>query len=134
MKELEECIAIGDLAESAFNFCINPANTLKWVDGVVEEEANESPTRVGTIYRNKDTEGEWREFEITEFEAGKTFTMRKLDDDHFVKYTFTPLDENSCELEYYVWTTGEELRGAFNEENVRNILAKLKSVLEGEAR
>lgn len=130
MKEIKQTIVINRPVGEVFDFTINPANTSRWVDGVVTEETNEIPTTVGTIYRNQGDDGEWREFEITAFDPGVMFEMTKKDDDHHIQYTFKPLSDTCCELEYYVWTDGDKLRGAFNEPNIENILKKLKSVTE----
>lgn len=57
MNEVKQTIAIEKPAQKVFAFTINPDNTPKWVDVVVEEQTNETPTKLGTIYKNKDTDG-----------------------------------------------------------------------------
>jgi uncharacterized protein YndB with AHSA1/START domain len=130
MKELILSVSIKRPAREVFDFTLNPQDTPKWVAGIFTEQANEIPTKLGTVYKNQDYEGNWREFEITAFEPGIMFEMTKKDDNHHVKYTFRPLDDNLCELEYYVWTDDAELRGAFTKENVEKLLQKLKNILE----
>jgi len=131
MKELRATVTINRSAREVFDFTINPKNTPKWVDGVVVERVNETPTKVGTIYKNQDREGNWREFEITAYNPGMMFEMTKKEDNHHVLYTFKSLGDSQCELEYHVWTNGE-LRGAFTQKTIQKILQKLKSVIENE--
>src|ERR1035437_9196103 len=102
MKDLKLTITINKPAKDAFAFAINPENTPKWVDSIVTEQTNEWPPKVGTIYRNQDTAGEWREIELTAFEPDKLFVMSEQDGFH-IRYTFIPLDVHTTELECYMW-------------------------------
>ena len=117
-------------AKEAFAFTINPENTSKWVRGIVKEQTNESPTKLGTIYRNQDLEGNWAEFEITAFEQDRMFEMTKKDDHHRVRYTFSEINEHSCELEYLVWVEEGELSKRFSEPNLNEILSGLEQALK----
>ena len=117
-------------AKAAFDFTINPENTPRFVDGIVKEETNESPTRLGTVYRNQDHDGNWTEFEVTAFNQDVMFEMTKKDDNHHVRYTFKPTDDSSCELEYYVWIEEGELSERFSKENLKIIVASLKEVID----
>src|SRR3990167_801702 len=126
MKDIKLTIAINRPAHEAFNFAINPENTPKWVNGVVQEQTNETPTKLGTIYKNQGKDGSWREFEITDYEHGAMFAMTEKDSNIHVKYTFKPLNDKQCELEYYVWVDSGDLGGPFTQDNLQNILQKLK--------
>ena len=130
MKDVKQAITINCLAQEVFDFTINPENTPKWVGGVVTEQTNESPTKLGTIYKNQGHDGSWAEFEITAFEAGLMFELTKKDDNHHVKYTFKPFGDNQCELEYYVWVDNGDIDERFSRENIQKILQKLKDVIE----
>lgn len=130
MKNVRLTTILNRSAKQAFSFTINPANTPKWVEGVVKEETNESPTKLGTIYRNQGTDGSWAEFEITAFEPGVMFAITKKGDKTHVKYTFKPLSNNQCELEYYAWVDDGEISERFTQENIQKILLKLSQVVE----
>lgn len=130
ISETKQTIIIERAANDAFTFTIDPANTPKWVDGVVKEITNETPTRLGTIYKNQDSVGNWAEFEITGFDPGVMFEMTKSGDDTHVRYTFRPLEQRRCELEYSVWVSNGNISERFSQANIRTILNKLKSVIE----
>lgn len=130
MKDVKLTITINRSAHDIFNFVLNPENTPKWIDGVVKEQVNEIPTRRGTIYKNQGKDGNWRELEITDYEPGTMFAMSEKDSNIHVKYTFKPLNDKQCELEYYVWVESGDLGEPFTQNNLQNILRKLKSIIE----
>lgn len=100
MKDKKLNIIINKPVGVVFDFTLNPENTPKWIDGIVVEETNETPPKLGTIYRNKSQSGDWNEYEMTEFEKDKTFTLTRLNGDYHVRYTFKPVD-TGCNFEYY---------------------------------
>ena len=85
-----------------------------------------SPPKLGTIYRNKGQDGTWNEYEMTEFETDKTFTLTRLNGNYHVRYTFQPTSNDGCDFEYYKWVDEGELDDTFSQE----VLEKLKSILE----
>jgi len=97
-----------------------------WVDSIVKEETNESPTKLGTVYRNVNRAGQWSEYKIVVFNQDKMFEMQLNDNNYHVKYTLTPIDKNSCGLEYLEWVETGDLAEPFTQE----ILEKLKTVIE----
>lgn len=130
MQEITQAIAIHCSVKKAFDFILNPKNTPKWVANIIQEQVNEVPTRLGTIYKNQSHDGGWREFRVTTFEAPLLFEMAEKGSHVYVRYTFTTLDDNQCQLEYSVRAAEGELSEAFNEVNLRKILQKLKRVIE----
>ena len=127
MKDKKLNIIIDKPVGVVFDFTLNPENTPKWIDGIVVEETNETPPKLGTIYRNKSQSGDWNEYEMTEFEKDKTFTLTRLNGDYHVRYTFKPVD-NGCDCEYYEWVDKGELDDTFSQ----SVLEKLKSIMEQE--
>lgn len=123
MTQLKQSVRINKPRATVFAFCIDPANTPKWVDSIVLEETNAWPVGVGTIYRNQDQQGAWSEYALTVFEPDTTFTLTKSDG-NYLRYTFTPVSENETEL-VYEWQ-GDELEQAL----LQDILLKLKHVIE----
>lgn len=129
MKNKRLNIIIDKSASEAFEFTLDPENTPKWIDGILVEEINETPPRLGTIYKNKGQNGNWNEYELTAFEQDKMFELTRINGDYHVRYTFTPIDESSCEFEYYEWVDEGELDDTVSQE----VLEKLKRVVEQES-
>lgn len=128
MKEQKLNIQINKPIKDVFEFTLDPANTPKWINAVVSEQTNEWPAKLGTIYRNQNKNGEWRELEITTFELNKKFVLSTREGFH-VGYTFTPLDENTTKLEYTLRMDKGELKVLMTIE----VLEKLKKIIEAES-
>ncbi len=112
--------------EEVFAFAINPKNTPKWIDGIVQEETNEWPIKEGSIYRNKGHDGKWSEYLVAEFEENKIFKLSKKDSAYNVKYIFKPTGESSCEMKYHEWVDEGELEEPFTQDT----LDKFRVVIE----
>lgn len=126
MKDKRLTIVINKPVSKVFAFTTNPENTAKWIDGIAIEETNETPPKLGTIYRNRGQSGNWNEYEMTEFEKDKSFVLSRKNGDYHVRYTFTATGDNNCDLEYYEWVDEGELDDTFSQE----VLEKLKSLME----
>jgi hypothetical protein len=109
-----------------FAFATNPQNTPRWAGAIVYEETSEWPAKKGTIYRNRNKEGKWSEYEVTEYEENKTFSIRAAGGNYHVRYGFAPTANNGCDLEYYEWVDDGELTEPFTME----IMEKLKAIIE----
>lgn len=126
MKDKKLTVVINKPLQEVFDFTLDPVNTSKWVGSIVQEMRNETPTKLGTVYKNQNSKGEWSEYEITEFEPNKVFVMSQKNGSYHVKYTFTPITENQTELEYYEYVDNGEIDEPFTQE----VLDKLKDVME----
>ncbi len=126
MREAKYKVLINKSVEVVFEFSTNPKNTHKWIDGIVEERTNEWPIKLGTIYENKGTSGNWNKYKVSELEFNKKFALSRIDGDYQVRYTYAPKSDNSCELEYHEWVEEGELDDTFSQET----LEKLKTLIE----
>jgi hypothetical protein len=126
MKDKKLTITINKSVSKVFDFTTDPVNTPKWIDGISVEETNETPPKLGTIYRNKGQGDSWNEYEMTVFEKDKTFTLSRINGDYHVRYTFEPLSSDRCIFEYYEWVDEGELDDTFSQD----VLEKLKDILE----
>ena len=126
MNDCKLTIKINRPTSYVFAFTLDPKNTPLWVDSIIEEESNETPTQVGTIYKNVNKEGVWSEYLVTQYEKDRLFEFVASDKNYHVKYTFTPLSESTCELEYFEWVETGQLEAPFT----MVVLEKLKAALE----
>jgi hypothetical protein len=126
MKENTLTISIKKPVHEVLLWLLDPKNTPLWVSGVVHEERNEEPTKLGTIYRNRGKNGKWNEYEITEFEEDKLFTFSLRDGNYACRYTFESPLLDQTKLTYFEWVKKGEIEEPFTMKN----LEKLKSVIE----
>ena len=109
-----------------FAYAIDPRNTHKWINFIVKEETNEWPVGIGSEYANQNQAGKWSGYKVTGFEKDKLFELTSKDGNYHVRYTFIPMDNKSCTLDYYEWVDNGELENPF----LNSHLLKLKSLLE----
>jgi uncharacterized protein YndB with AHSA1/START domain len=126
MKDCRLTIQINQPVSVVFDYTTDPNNTPLWVPSIIREEVNETPIKIGTVYRNKNKQGVWQEYEVTAFEKDKLFIFSSKTSTYHVKYTFTPINNNSCKLEYYEWVD----EGLLDEPFTIDILERLKEILE----
>ena len=109
MKENRLTIYIDKPIEEVFIYSLESDNVPKWINSIEKEIPLERPVKLGTILKNKGiNSNEWNEYEVIEFLPPKTFTLRKLNDDYFVKYTCSK-EGNGTNFEYYEWAVNKNL-------------------------
>jgi len=127
MKTNKIKIIINKSVREVFDFTTDPGNTSFWIPSIREEEVDEYPLKIGTIYRNKGDSGEWDSYKVVEFEANKVFTLKSLSDSYYVRYIYEELGGTKTEMVYFEWVEEGELEDPFKQET----LQKLKEVMEG---
>ena len=126
MQENKITIIINKPIEDVFEFTTNPKNTHLWIPSIEEEIAEEYPPKIGTQYKNRESNSDWDFYKVVEFQENKIFTLTDLDENYSVKYTYRRLNDNQTEMEYFEWMKNGELSNPFTED----IIQKLKSVME----
>lgn len=126
MKENKISVELNKSASDVFLFTINPSNTAKWIEGIKKEETNEWPVKVGSIYKNVDTSGEWSAYVLVGLEENRIFELLSEDKNYHVRYTYTPISETKSHLEYYEWVDEGNLERPFSKE----VLSNLKRAIE----
>ena len=119
------------LAE-VFKFTINPVNTPKWIDGIVEERTNEPQVQIGTIYKNRKSleVEEWTTYKVVAFEQDRIFWLAQIDpkSSYNVTYLYEQI-EGGTKLTYAEWVKSGKLEEPFTAATME----KLRGVLEQEA-
>lgn len=114
MKENKIVIEINCTASKIFKFTLDPANTYLWIDSIVSEETNESPTKLGTEYRNLNKQGKWAVYEIVRFEPDRMFEMKQKNSSYRVRYTLEPISDDKTRLAYFEWVDEGDLEEPFS--------------------
>ena len=128
MKTHKLTIRIKKPVSEVFDFTINPQNTPRWIDFIVEETIDGKEIKLGTRYTNRDKDGKVNLYELTQFENDKVFELKSVPPYYTVKYTYTPISDNETELEYFEWMDSGELSTPFP----MSAMEKLKDILEAE--
>lgn len=112
--------------EFVFEFTTNPKNTPLWTPSIVEEIAEEYPPKINTEYKNRGKNSEWDYYKVVEFEENKLFTLKSLNGNYTVQYSYKGLKDHQTEMEYFEWVEEGNLEKPFTQA----ILMKLKSIME----
>ena len=109
MRENKLIIFINKPVKEVFDYSLESTNVPKWIIQIKEEIPEERPVKLGTQLRNIGVNSkEWNKYEMIEFEPPKTFTLKKLNGDYFVKYTCSEKD-GVTEFEYFEWAENGDL-------------------------
>jgi hypothetical protein len=121
MKENVLSIEIAKPLEIAFTFAITPPNSKLWIPGIIDEETSEWPVRPGTIYRLKNTQGEWSEVIVKQIEQNKMVKWEIAEGTYYCKYDFERLSPRSCRLNYREWVTEGTIQNPFSQETLEGL-------------
>ena len=128
MKENKLTIFINKPVKEVFEYSLESNNVTKWINSIKEEIPEERPVKLGTKLRNIGVDSqEWNKYEVIDFQPPRTFTLKRLNGDYFVKYTCTEKD-NGTEFEYFEWAEYGELDGLME----MSALELLKELIEKE--
>lgn len=119
-------IEIKKPVKDVYLFTVDPANTHKWIESLVEEQADVFPPKVGTQYKNCNRAGEWSFYVVSCVEENKLFELLSADGKYGVRYTYEALPEAATRLEYLEWVTEGKLESPFSQ----LVMERLKSVIE----
>ena len=124
-KENRISVVINKPISEVFEFTINPENTPKWIEYIKDEQVNERPIKIGTIYRNTNNGKDWDAYRVVEFDKNKLFTLKKRGSSYQVSYIYESLGASQTKLTYFE----QDEKGLKDPFSVR-VLEKLKSVIE----
>ena len=109
MKENKLTIFINKPVKEVFAYSLESNNVPKWITSIQEEIPSERPVRVGTQLKNICINNStWNHYEVIDFVQDKTFTLKRLNGDYFVKYTCTEKNDGT-EFEYLEWAANGDL-------------------------
>lgn len=108
------------------HFTLIPKTHPLWINSIVEEETNEWPIKIGTIYRNKNRQGQLTEYVVTALKENRLFELKTTRGNYHVRYTHRNLDNGVSELEYYEWVDNGNIEAPFT----LDMLNKLKEIIE----
>jgi hypothetical protein len=128
MRTNKLTIRINKPVSEVFDFTINPQNTPRWIDFIVEETIDGKEIKLGTRYTNQNKNGKINLYELTQFENDAVFELQSVPPHYTVKYTYNSISDTETELEYFEYVESGELSSPFPV----SAMQKLKEVLEKE--
>lgn len=125
MKQNTLSVEIDKPVGEVFEFTTNPNNTSHWIASIIHEEVNETPIKVGSIYRNQNREGAWAEYKVVSLKENELFELKEVAGTYSVRYTYAPLMNGGVRLTYFE-RDEDKLKNPFRQE----VLEGLKRILE----
>lgn len=118
-------IQINKSLHEVFSFTITPPHSTLWIPGVIHEETDEWPVKIGTIYKLLTEKGS---FEVTVAGLKENAMVEWISNDKnfHCRYIYKNLGKDLTELEYFEWVNTGDLDEPFTIE----VLQKLKIVVE----
>jgi uncharacterized protein YndB with AHSA1/START domain len=126
MKSKVLTVIIDRSIDEVWEFATNPTNTPKWLDFITKEEVSEWPPRLGSMYRNWQTDGSEGLYEVTAWDPPTLFELTNVKSAYKVEYAFKQISDGQCELRYTESTEAGELSDIFSQAS----LDHLKTVME----
>jgi len=123
MEKNKLTISINKPHSEVFAFCITPPKAKLWVPGIINETTNEWPAKIGTVYTEYKNDNTSFNIIVTDYKENDYIEWKTEDGNYHVRYTFTPIDRNTTQLEYV--ETGD-----VDKQFTQDVLEKLKSVIE----
>lgn len=106
-----------------FAFCITPPKAKLWVPGIINETTNEWPAKLGTVYTEYKSDSTSFNIIVTDYKENDYIEWKTEDGNYHVRYIFTPIDQNTTQLDYI--ETGD-----VTQPFTQDVLEKLKQVIE----
>lgn len=129
VRENKLTLFINCPTDKVFEYSLESNNLPKWLPSIKEEIPSERPVKLGTKLKNIGVGSkDWNCYEVIEFDKGRTFTLKRLNGDYFVKYTCTEKD-GGTEFEYFEWAEKE-----LDDLMEMSALESLKQLIEKEYR
>lgn len=128
MKSNKLIIQINKSVDEIFDFVITPPNLTLWIKSIANEETNEWPIKIGTIYKLWDEKGNINEMIVVDINNNEMVEWISNDQNYHCRYIFKNINKDISEFEYYEWTDEGELKEPFT----IDILEKLKFVIENQ--
>ena len=109
MKENKLSIFIDKPVDEVFEYSLESDNVPNWITSIKCEIPSERPVKLGTQLRNISAGSDtWNVYEMIDFKPPKTFTLKLLNGDYFVRYTCIP-NGTGTDFEYYEWAENGQL-------------------------
>jgi len=128
MKDNKLSVTINRPPAEVFDFTITPPNSTLWIPSIVAEETTELPIRIGTVYTLTEDSGDQFNVTVSGLEQDKLVEWVSSDNSYHCRYTYTPLDDNATQLDYYEWVDVGELENPLQPD----ALQILKQTIESE--
>lgn len=112
MRENKLTIFINRPVKEVFEYSLESNNVPKWITSIKEEIPEERPVKLGTQLRNIGINSkEWNKYKMIELNPPKTFTLKRLNGDYFVKY----VGDVENKINYVKMYVGNQKKISYNE-------------------
>ncbi len=134
MKENKLSIYIDRPIEEVFNYSLESDNVPKWITSIEKEIPTERPVKLGTKLNNigvgSDT---WNQYEVIELIPPRTFTLKLLNGDYYVKYTCME-NGSGTDFEYFEWADYGELEDIMGMDALERLKMQIENLKKEKSR